>query len=144
MDRGIWRIWLIVAAAGVAVFGLAMVLAPAVPERLFTWMLFGDGFPAAFGGVEVDYVRFVTGVLGAVMVGWAVLILVVAAGPLRHGEPWAWSALVGSLAVWYVLDSGLSVAAGYGENAVLNTLIAAGFVPGLAGTRPRSPRRDVP
>jgi hypothetical protein len=144
MDRDIWRVWLMLVAAGVGVFGSAMVITPTVPERLFTWMLFGDGFPAAFGDAEVEYVRFVAGVLGAVMVGWAVLILFVAAFPLRRNERWAWEAVVASLAVWYVMDSALSVATGYGENALLNTVIVLAFLPGLLGTRPRATGIDVP
>jgi hypothetical protein len=146
-----WRRWLIVVAGFVTVFGLSMVAIPPAAERLFSWMFFGTteypfgsaasapltGDPAAAG----DYLRFLTAVLGAVMAGWGVLILFVAAGPLRRREPWAWRGLAVSLVVWFAADTGASLAMGYPENAVLNTAFLAAFAPGLAGTRPSSLRR---
>jgi hypothetical protein len=123
-------------------FGLSMVVVPAVPERLFTWMLFDGEYPGAFGDGEVEYVRFVTGVLGAVLAGWGVLIVFLLAGPVRRCDPWAWEALVVSLFVWYVADSAMSLWTGFWENAVLNSGIGLLFIVGLVGIRPGPPEKD--
>lgn len=115
-------------AAGAGVFGLAFVLLPGATEDLFNWMIFGSAAsPESFGAEARDYIRFVYGVLGAVLAGWAVLIAAVALGPLRRGEPWAWNAVAGSVAFWFVVDTTHSLATGYPENALLNLGFAIAF-----------------
>ncbi len=141
-----WRRYLLLVTTAVIAFGLTMVLVPGIPERLFSWMFFGESVypfgPAAAAPLvadpvqAVDYVRFMTGVLGAVMVAWGVLIAAMLVGPLRRRESWAWRSLAWSLAIWCLTDTAWSVWQGYWQNGALNLVVLGVFLPGLAGTRP--------
>lgn len=138
MSDGFWRRWLLVVAAGSAVFALSMVLAPGPIEEFFNWMIFGDSArPSGFSDEAADYIRFAYGVMGAVMFGWMVLIAAVIAGPMRRDENWAWTAVGASFALWYVVDTGHSLATGYPENAAFNTVFAVAFAVPLIALRPR-------
>ena len=100
---------------------------------VFDALFFGTE-PAPVGtGAAREYLTFVYQVLGAALVGWAVLLAGVAAGPLRQRERWAWWAVVVSVGTWYALDSTWSLVAGFGANALLNTALAACFAVPLAG-----------
>lgn len=137
-----WSRWLTGVAAGTGAFGLSMVLAPAAIEALFATIVApvmptGDAFAAD----PRRYVRFVCGVLGATMVGWSVLLAVVARGPFARGERWAWTALAASVGSWYLLDSTWSLLSGFWPNALFNTgfalLLAPPLIATRAGLRPR-------
>jgi hypothetical protein len=113
--------------------GAFFVVAGALTTSLFEWIVFGSAESPIPGGEAARYVTFVYGVLGAVMVGWACLLWPLVRGPIRRREPWAWSAIAMSLGAWFVIDSALSIASGFGENALLNLVFAIAFaVPLLA------------
>ncbi|MFM9865433.1 MAG: hypothetical protein ACKVRO_17720 [Micropepsaceae bacterium] len=129
-----WRTWLIVWAASVIVFG---------------FVIAGGAFDATSGPISLIYeslkgpapfvfdapTRFSQGVLGAVTIGWGltVLLLLPAAIDLgKKGRPF-WIAIAAGLAAWYVIDSALSIATGFGLNVIANTALAVGFlIPMLA------------
>lgn len=69
-----------------------------------------------------DYQLFVYGVMGSVMSAWCVLLVFIAAVPLRNGERWAWNLILVSVLVWYVGDSYISAATGFWNHAGLNTI----------------------
>lgn len=136
MDRiRFWQLWLAAAAMVVAVFGLALAVVPALGGWLFGWLLFGSPDALASLGDRADaYIRLVHGVLGAVMLGWAIALLVIALGPFGKGSRSAWLAIAASLAVWCVVDTALSLASGFWPNAVLNAALAFLFAVPLAAT----------
>lgn len=141
MSAGFWRRWLLAVAAGTAVFGLSMVLAPGPVEDFFNWMIFGDpARPEGFTDEAADYLRFTYGVLGAVMFGWMLLIAAVVAGPMARGESWAWTAVAISFAAWLVADTSHSLATGYAENAAFNGVFAVVFAIPLIALRPKVSR----
>jgi len=93
-----------------------------------------------------DLVRFqtlLTGILGGCIVGkWAAAYLVARWG-LRADAPWAWPALVINLAAWFVIDSGVSLAAGAAFNVWWINLAPLFIVGGLlAALKP--PRVGLP
>ncbi len=134
----LWIRWLLAVCAGVGAFGLGMVLLPGPIESFFNWMVFGDtATPAGFSEGATDYSRFIYGVLGAVLAGWMALIAAIVAGPLRRRERWAWLAVAGSFAGWFVIDTTHSLVTGYPENAAFNAVFAIAFVPPLIALRPR-------
>lgn len=136
-----WYRYLEVVTLVVALFAAAMVLTPLVSDVLFAWMIFGEpGVPAGFSDAAADYIRFSHGVLGAVMVGWLLLVRWLVRAPLAHGDPGAWHALTLSLVGWFVVDSTYSLLTGYWQNAVLNSVVLAAYLPGLVATRPRPAR----
>jgi hypothetical protein len=140
--RPLWRVWLTVACGLVIALSLTLVLFPGIGQLGFNRMILGDWrSPPDFSPDAVRYVTFVYGVLGAVMIGWTVVLLAIIQGPCAAGERWAWRAIVGSTAVWFVIDSIFSWGAGFLVNIALNSAFAAIFAVPLIGSyrdlRPR-------
>jgi hypothetical protein len=124
----IWWLWLVVVSGGVVAAGLVMVLAPGLTRRLFSLLVFASPETIdSFGALPARYIALAHGVLGAVMVGWGVLLLRLLFGPFRRGAREAWITIAVSLTVWFVLDTVLSLAVGFWQNAILNVVIAVLF-----------------
>ena len=77
------------------------------------------------------YMRFSLAILGAVTIGWSLTLMVViqAANQLekRVSKP-IWMGITTSIAIWYAIDSILSIATGFWLNAVSNTIFSATFL----------------
>lgn len=131
----LWQRWLLIVAAGTLLFGLAILALPMQFERFFMWMVYSDleAMPR-FSAEAAAYARFVTGVMAAVIVGWMIPMLYLIVGPFRRGERVAWNMLTVSLLTWFALDSIWSVASGFSENAVFNTIFLLLFAIPLAAT----------
>jgi len=147
VPKKMWCDWLSAAIIGVALFSLVLVGFPSLTQELFDWIAFLDNPPTPVKDPEVvKYLSFVYGVLGAVMLGWSVVLFYVVQGPFRAGEKWSWYAIAGSITVWFVVDSVHSVASGYWPNAVFNigAFIAFGvpLVVSFTSFGPRSGRPD--
>lgn len=136
--RDRWIVWLQVVLAVVLAYALVLVLVGSAAQSLFS--AFGFGPPESTGGAARDYLRLPVVVLGAVLAGWALLMLQVVHGPLRDGLPWAWSFLVRSLALWFVLDTGMSLVLGFPGHALFNVPFALALGIPLAGLRPAQDR----
>lgn len=132
----------------VALFGAAIAggVFPATqaPIALFYDLVGARGVP-----FEDEAMRFTLGVLGAVTIGWAVTLYAAILAAIRlgpEGRP-VWLLLVGAVLVWFVVDSALSIATGFGLNVIPNTAFAGAFLAALAGsgalaaTRHRPPAR---
>lgn len=131
-----WLRYLEVVTVAVIAFGVVLIAAPGVTEAAFGWMIFGTGgFPDSFPAAATDYGRLVHAVLGATIVGWFSLVLWVVHGPLAAALPGSWIAVALSLTLWFIPDSLFSVVSGHWQNAVLNTVIVAAYVPGMVATR---------
>jgi hypothetical protein len=135
MTTEFWRRWLLLASLLIGGYAVSLVVAGAVAEQLFGALDFGMASGSIPDGRPRDYVLFVYGVLGAVLLGWMVLIAGVAAGPLRTGEPWAWPALAASLTAWFVLDTGMSLWIGLWQHAAFNVVFFCALGLPLAGWR---------
>lgn len=104
-------------------YALVLVFGGSLAEKMFSALGFGP--PADVTSAEISaYLRLPFAVLGAVLAGWAVLMLVVVRGPLRMGSPWALTSLTAALAVWFVLDTGMSFVLGYPMHALFNVPFA--------------------
>jgi hypothetical protein len=110
---------LLVVLGAVAVYSIALVVAGGVVDRaLFETLGFGSPSDSS-SGVD-DHIRLLRGVLGAVILGWVVLITAIVRGPLRRRDPWSWRAVASSLGIWYVVDTGFSLAVAEWEHALFN------------------------
>lgn len=122
-----WRTWLMIWCGGVAVFGL--VLAGAGLEA--TDGVSADIFRLLGGdGNFTDALRFSTALMGAVTFGWSLTTVATLQAAFMLGDrarP-VWLLTVLSILGWYVIDSTLSIATGFGLNAVSNTVIVAAFL----------------
>lgn len=109
-----------------------------MPSPLAAGLFLGDvvfdplGFGPDDGGIDGEvqrgYLRLMYGTLGAVIFGWMLTLAGIVVGPLRPRERWAWSTVASSVAAWFVVDTGLSLALGYVGHALFNL----GFVLALA------------
>lgn len=123
-----WTNWLLVVAAGVVVFGLALVVAPTVARQAFSLLVFAtpdriDGF----GQESARYVALTHAVIGAVMAGWGSALFYVVRALFPTGSRIAWNVVALSVAVWFVPDTSYSLLSGYWQNAILNAVFLALF-----------------
>lgn len=77
-----------------------------------------------------DQMRFSLGVLGAVSIGWSVTLLAAIQAAIQLGERGRsiWALVTAGATSWFVIDSPLSIATGYGLNAILNVVLLAAFL----------------
>ena len=127
--------WLQVVLVVVFVYSLVLVFAGRTALSLFASLGFGPDDSIDTDTVR-DYLRLPFMVLGAVMAGWSVLMMLLVRGPLRDGSRWAWSMLVQSLVLWFMLDTGMSLVLGYPTHALFNVPFAAALGIPMLSLRP--------
>jgi len=131
-----WTNWLLLVAAGVMAFGLALVVAPALTRQGFSLLVYAS--PAqidAFGHEQVRYISLTHAVIGGVMVGWGAALLYVTRALFAKGHGEGWYVIALSVAAWFVPDTAYSIISGFWQNAVLNTGFLALFALPLWATR---------
>ena len=127
--------WLEVVLVLVLGYALLLVVAGATAGSLFSWLGFGPEESIDTDAVR-DYLLLPFMVLGAVMAGWAFLMIQIVRGPLKEKSTWAWSFLVRSLSLWFVLDTGMSLVLGYPTHAIFNLPFAVALGIPLAQLKP--------
>ena len=125
------------AAAVVLALSAVLMLAPPLGETFFHLVYFQQPASPVPVPAEIQgYLRFANGIIGAVMAGWMMAVIVLARGPFRAGERFAWNAIAWPLLGWCVIDTTFSIAHGVWGNVLLNTGTALMFgVPLLASRR---------
>lgn len=127
--------WLKIVLILVLGYSLLLVVAGATAGSLFSWFGFGPDESIDTEAVR-DYLRLPYMVLGAVMAGWMFLMIQIVRGPLTERSAWAWTFLVRSLSLWFVLDTGMSLVLGYPMHAVFNIPFAVALGIPLFQLRP--------
>lgn len=135
---------LLVVLVAIGVYALGLVAAGGPVGRLFDVLGFGAGDAGVPAGPPSDHVLLLQGVLGAVILGWVVLLLAVVHLGLRSGDPRWWWAVVTSLVSWFVVDTGFSLAVGSWQHALFNLAFATVLAPAVAVARPRDDDRVRP
>ena len=137
MSRRTASVWLQVVLSIVLGYSLLLVVAGSTAHSLFRW--FGFGPDPSIDTAEVrDYLRLPYMVLGAVMAGWTLSMIQLVRGPLREGSSWAFANLVRSLALWLVLDTGMSFVLGHPTHALFNIPFAVALAVPLLSLRPQA------
>ena len=111
--------WLEVVLTLVLIYSLLLVFAGTTAGSLFSWFGFGPDKSINTDPVR-DYLLLPYMVLGAVMAGWVFLMIQIVRGPLKEGSAWAWTFLVRSLSLWFILDTTMSLVLGYPMHALFN------------------------
>lgn len=131
-----WTHWLLTVSAGVAIFGLLLVLAPGLTRQGFSLLVYTSADRLdAFGAEQVRYLSLVHAVLGSVMVGWGVALFLVTKLLFNQEGRLGWKLIAGSVAAWFLPDTTYSLLSGYWQNAVLNTVFLALYAIPLWATR---------
>jgi hypothetical protein len=131
-----WINWLSAVAGGVVVFGLILVLAPALTRQGFSLLVYASpGRIDAFGLEPARYISLAHAVLGGVMVGWGAMLFYVTRTLLSEGLRLGWNLVALSVAAWFVPDTIYSLVSGFWQNAVLNAVFLGLFAIPLRATR---------
>lgn len=133
----LWVAWLSVVSAGVMLFGLVLVVAPAVARRGFSQLIYAEpAHISSFGAEAVNYIGLAHAVLGGAMLGWGLSLLIIARRLFARGSRLGWQLICFSVAAWFVADTTYSLTAGFWPNVVLNLVFVVLFaVPLLASYR---------
>jgi hypothetical protein len=130
-----WWYWLVIVTCGLTIFGLSLVILPDFMHSVFNAIFFSTSqAQTTFSEVANSYMKFLYGVLGAVLIGWSMTLFFILAGPFRRGQSEAWYTITGSILIWFMLDTPFSLSTGFWQNAVLNTMFFVFFVIPLAAT----------
>jgi len=118
-------------------FGLVLVVAPAVAQRGFSLLIYAEpAHISSFGAEAVKYIGLAHAVLGGAMLGWGLSLLIIVRRLFARGSRLAWQLIGFSVTVWFVADTTYSLTSGYWSNAMLNLVFVGLFaVPLLASYR---------
>jgi len=119
------RRWLVIASLLVAAYGIVLVAAGPVAARLFDTLGFGMAAVGVPEGPARSHLLFVYGVLGAVLTGWMLTLAAVASGPLGDDDGRLRRRLAAAFVVWFLLDTGMSLAVGVWQHALFNLAFLA-------------------
>ncbi|BCL34701.1 hypothetical protein [Nostoc sp. MS1] len=130
-----WWYWLIIVTSGVIIFSLSLLIAPGFMQNFFDAMFFST-IPAHtnFSNEAYTYIKFLYGLLGAVMIGWSVALFYILWQPFRHEKIEGWFSMLTSVVAWFSIDTSFSLASGFWQNAVLNVAFFILFMIPLAAT----------
>ncbi len=118
-SRIFWIRWLEAVLALVLIYAGLLVFAGSVAGWLFSAFGFGPSEAIDTDDVQ-EYLKLPYMVLGAVLAGWTLTLLQLVRGPLRGGAPWVIPLMARSLALWFALDTGMSLVLGHPTHALFN------------------------
>ncbi|MEL6613567.1 MAG: hypothetical protein AAFQ53_15830 [Bacteroidota bacterium] len=132
-----WQRWLVAASGFFCAFG---VIVAVFPNAFFLAPWTAALADVFYDGTEppdaAAFRAFVLAPLGGTIAGSYLLQTCIAAVPFARREQWAWWATVLALALWFLVDSTLSLIHGAVFNVLLiNLAPLAIFVPPLVATR---------
>jgi len=138
MNFSFWQKWLIVVSLYHVVFGLLLAFFNQSP---FMNVLLNQYFDPIFwpdsqvSEGTMQYKAWVSGVLGAVVASWALLIAFIVNYPFKAREKWAWNGLAAAVVFWFIVDTSCSFYYDVSVNAVLNSFTLMLFALPLLFTR---------
>ena len=118
----LWRRWVISWCYLVLALGLVFA-GSAWPQTDAAVRLFYDVIYWPLDGQSGwhESLRLTAAILGAVMMGWALTLLTLVQTALKQPQLSLWRPMTGSILVWWVIDSSISVALNTPGNALSNT-----------------------
>lgn len=126
-NKSVWSIWILLLGITVGLSGIVLaVVVPIVPPTIQD--LFYQSFRPenSIAGMHTDDLRHIDwmyGVLGATMLGWGILITLLAYHYMNENQDWILGVMLASIASWYLLDTAISLHFKVPANILLNTVI---------------------
>lgn len=126
--QGIWKVWMYIWCGIAVLLGLELAGAalPATDLGARAYFAIVGGFTWEAAPFDAPGMRFAVGVLGAILMGWGLTVLAMVRTPAVPGV--LWRGLTLALVAWFVVDSLVSILAGYPLNAVLNAVFLATYL----------------
>lgn len=136
-----WRNWFTTWCFAIILFGL--VLAGAGLAATDGPATIAFGLLGSAPGEWTPHLRFTTGLMGAVTMGWGMTLLLLIRAAIAQGSQGApvWRGLIAAMTIWYIVDSAISVVNGFALNAASNTLFAIMLIIGIVGSGALSAHR---
>lgn len=132
---GFWRNWFTGFCLSLLIFGVVLAggafEATTGPVRFILALLGGNG------DISFDPpLRFSLAVMGAVSIGWAISFYHTIGAAIDLGDMGRplWRGMTIAVVCWFVIDSSLSVATGFGLNVIPNLLLLGLFLIGVRGS----------
>ena len=119
----LWRVSLNLALTGTVLFAAVLVLWPDLTRGGFSWMIYGD--PQRLSQLQADvqaYIDLVHRILGATILGWASLLLLLSMRGPQGSQQHPWGMMLLSLFLWFIPDTWVSIVTGFWQNAVFNSV----------------------
>ncbi|MGB5723092.1 MAG: hypothetical protein WBM39_01650 [Parasphingorhabdus sp.] len=115
--------WLRVVAIGSMLTGIVMAVGSVSDPTGVMSLFFGlvSSGDSGIGGIATPEAKLALAVAGGVFAGFAAMFLFIVAPAVKAGDAGVRRGVIISLIIWYVIDSGASVASGNAANAVANT-----------------------
>jgi hypothetical protein len=133
---GFWTRWLMVTSLAMSAFGIALALFDTRVLPVFsTWFGLSMWGTALIPDDALRYHRFAHAVLGSVMSAWGLMLVFVVRHAFASRQRWAWNAIALAIAVWFVVDSGISASMAVWPNVALNVVSVLPFAVALIATR---------
>ncbi len=82
----------------------------------------------AFEGDILALKNWLFGIIGATIVGFHLLAIMISENAFKNREPWAFRAIAWALLAWFIIDSSISVFYGAIHNVLLINLVALALI----------------
>lgn len=131
MSFNFWQKCLVGVSIYHLVFGLLLAF---FGQSQFMYVFFNQYFDPIFwpdnqiSAGTMQYKNWVSGVLGAVVASWAILIAFIAYYPFKLREKWAWNCIAVAVTFWFIVDTACSLYYRVPINAVFNLFTFVLFV----------------
>jgi|SRR5436190_2567936 len=148
----LWSRWIEFLCLILIFYGLAMVFAPQFMSSALVGPLLyhTETLRSAFTKLaepDVTFVNILNGLLGAVTIGYAIIIGWIVYEPFRKGERWSWNAIAMSITAWALFEFYVKWTSGLGIWSMAHFgLLVAFAIPLLASYpyfHPASKRQTI-
>ena len=115
----------------VTIFGAVLCLAGFAATLAPIDLLYKIFHPGPAEAIWGDHLRFSTGLMGAVTLGWGLTVMALAkySSAINAATVKAlWNSVTTGMIIWFIVDGIISIANGFWVNAISNTVIALIYI----------------
>lgn len=131
MSFNFWYRWIITASFLIFVLGLGIIVTnyTSLFDNLFTTQVNQIFWNTQTVPAETKaFEQFAYGLMGAMMIGWGIMMTYVASHPFRKQEQWAWHCFTWSVVFWFITDVTVSLYHQVHINAIIDVILVLLFI----------------